>query len=93
MAEPLVVNYWRTFGDGGHSQLFHQIDFAIEAEGRFALLPDNDFRASRAFYTLNQHKGTSYFNTRAANPKTIRQCDETRSVREARMKSAPVGCK
>ena len=71
MAEPLVVNYWRTFGDGGHSQLFHQIDFAIEAEERFALLPDNDFRASRALYTLNQHKGTSYFNTRAANPRTI----------------------
>ena len=47
--------------------LFHQIDFAIEADGRFALLPDNDFRASRVFYTLNQHKSITYFNTRAAN--------------------------
>jgi hypothetical protein len=26
MAEPLVVNRWRTFIDSCHSRLFHQID-------------------------------------------------------------------
>jgi hypothetical protein len=34
MAEPLVVNYWRTFVDGGHSQLFHPIDSALDRSRR-----------------------------------------------------------
>jgi len=31
MAEPLVVNHWRTFIDSCHSRLFHQIDIATAA--------------------------------------------------------------
>ena len=45
MAEPLMVNYWRTLVDGGHSQLFHQISLSrLTRDSPY----DNDFRASRA---------------------------------------------